>query len=286
MTLTINRASLRALVYTAISVLYALISPAKAAQPSCFVQAETYYEQIYCEIKQKDPGHSLPAFYDFKKNDQMTQALLLKRKAKALHISFKMPERVPERMQKGTPQRALAKTQGKPQTNKAKRSEESAGCSLQAQRISCHQSHYIQTGNRSNRFINKAALSQENKMGLSLYENKGPYTGKSNNRDAINTYLFTAYVRYLEKMLEIGLGGVTMSYTKFHILFHDLLEKEVDFASRFETMYSFLKKDKSEIGVSENVEPIQQLSIKDCTQLTPQMFTCDNRYRNAIYLRK
>ena len=153
-------------------------------------------------------------------------------------------------------------------------------CSLQEQRITCHKALFIQTGNRSNRSITKAALSQQNMMGLS------PYVGKPNDQGAINTYLFTAYVRYLEKMLEIGLGGATMSYTKFYTLFHDLLEKEVDFASRFETMYDFLKKDKNEIGVSETIEPIQHLSIKNCIQLTQQMFTCDNRYRNAIYLRK
>jgi len=278
MTFTTHRASLRALVYIAISILCGLILPAKAAQPSCFVQAETYYEQIYCEIKLKDPRHSLPAFYDFKKNDQMTQALLLKRKAKALRISFKMPERVPNRASQKTPRpNNMVDSSIKAAIGTT---EEHGECSLQERLITCHNALFVQTGNLSNRSIHKEALYKQNKMGLSLY------AGRPDDQGAINTYLFTAYVRYLEKMLEIGLGGVTMSYTKFHILFHDLLEKKVDFASRFETMYIFLKKDKLEIAVSESVEPIQQISIKDCTQLTPQIFTCDNRYRNAIYLRK
>ena len=40
-----------------------------------------------------------------------------------------------------------------------------------------------------------------------------------NARDsqAIGTYLTQSYGQYLEKMLEIGLGASTMSYTKFNL---------------------------------------------------------------------
>tara|TARA_R110001592_G_scaffold52511_8_gene160708 strand:- start:25521 stop:25838 length:318 start_codon:yes stop_codon:yes gene_type:complete len=60
---------------------------------ACFNQAETYYEQIYCEIKAKGQGVSLPSFVDFRKNNEQMQALLLKRKAEALNIPFTMQQK-------------------------------------------------------------------------------------------------------------------------------------------------------------------------------------------------
>ena len=63
---------------------------ASAAVSKCFVHAETYYEQIYCEIKEQGKGKALPAFVDFRKNNEVTQALLLKRDAAALHIYIKI----------------------------------------------------------------------------------------------------------------------------------------------------------------------------------------------------
>ena len=62
-----------------------------ASQTSCFAFAETYYEQVYCEIRQKSPETVLPAFLDFKNNDARMQAMLLKRKAEALGIPLKIP---------------------------------------------------------------------------------------------------------------------------------------------------------------------------------------------------
>ena len=62
------------------------------AQASCFSQAETYYEQVYCEVKGSGRGRSLPAFFEFKNNNQITQALLLKREAAAIGVVIKIPK--------------------------------------------------------------------------------------------------------------------------------------------------------------------------------------------------
>ena len=41
----------------------------------CFTYAENYYEQIYCEVQASGQGKDLPGFYDFRRNDEMMQAL-------------------------------------------------------------------------------------------------------------------------------------------------------------------------------------------------------------------
>ena len=101
----------------------------------------------------------------------------------------------------------------------------------------------------------------------------------------LNRYLLRAYRIYINKMLDIGLGGATMTFGKFAFLFGDLHDKGVDFRERFETMYGFLKKDKRGIGVSESVPANVQLSIADCAPLEEHMIACVGQGRNYIYLR-
>jgi len=242
---------------------------ASAAISKCFVQAKTYYEQIYCEIKDQGKGKALPAFLDFKKNNEITQALLLKRDAAALQISIKMPKR-----------KASKKTLDSQTKQSIPPQHNRTPCSFMGNMITCNASKFYQIGNTTNSALKQGALSSQNKIGLAHF------TGKKTQQSKIDSYLYESYVGYIEKMLEIGLGGVTMSFTKFSYLFHDLLEKKVDFASRFETMYSFLKKDKQKLSVSKKITLANHLTIDDCFKLTNDIYICDNRVRNYVYVKQ
>jgi len=270
-------------------VIFLLSSPISVfAEASCFAQAETYYEQVYCEIKGKSRGRSLPVFFDFKNNNQITQALLLKREAAALGITIKIPKRtapsvdllVPNTIQKPTARKSTTIPQAKRRPSNA---SDSAGlntnCSLDGGVIQCANIRFQQTGNKRNKSLKKGVLGRQNKLGLASFK------GGLNDTSRVNEYLYFSYVRYVEKMLEVGLGGVTMTYSKFAYLFYDLADKGVSFSDRFETMYTYLKKDKANMGVSEKVQLNQQLTFRDCTKLTDQIFACDNRVRNYLYLR-
>jgi len=267
-----------------------------AAISQCFVLAETYYEQIYCEIKEQGKGKALPAFVDFKKNNEITQALLLKRDAAALHIPIIMPKRNTSKKDHASrttklKQKFDLRNQHTFNSNASSKtnsqishsldpSSNSTPCSFMGNMITCNALKFHQIGNKKNSALKHGVLDRHNKIGLT------PFIGKKTQQSKIDSYLYTSYVLYIEKMLEIGLGGVTMSFTKFAYLFNDLLEKKVDFASRFETMYSFLKKDKQQLAVSEKITPSNQLTIDDCFRLTNRIYICDNRVKNYVYIKQ
>lgn len=243
-------------------------SHALATQNNCFLDAETYYEQIYCEIIDKDPGSRLPSFIDFKKNAPNMQALLLMRKAKALGIDLNMPKK------------EKARSRPEPDTTQQYyRPTNTASCQLKGRQIHCKDELFKQIGNLPNSSLKQDALEEHNRLVL---EN---YRGPSEPSDKLKAHLTEQYIKYLEKMLEIGLGGETMSFTKFYGLFQDMYSKGVDFSKRFETMFQFLKKDKTNIHVRQAIEPLAHIDINNCARLTTVMFTCDNRKRNTIYLK-
>jgi hypothetical protein len=268
---------------------------ASAAISKCFLQAETYYEQIYCKIKEKGKGKALPAFVDFKKNNEITQALLLKRDAAALNIFIKIPKRstskkdITSRTTKNKLNIApniqqllnskTSSTTNLLESQSLTTSSNSSACSFSGDMITCNALNFHLIGNKKNSALKRGVLNLQNKIGLM------PFMSKKTQQSKIDRYLYKSYVIYIEKMIEIGLGGVTMSFTKFAYLFNDLLEKNVDFASRFETMYSFLKKDKQQLAVSEKITPANHLTIADCFKLTNRIYICDNRTRNYVYVK-
>ena len=87
----------------------------------------------------------------------------------------------------------------------------------------------------------------------------------------------------LDKMMEIGLGGVTMTYGKFAFLFADLHEKDVDFVARFERMFDYLKKDKRNISISEGLANVSALRIEDCVPFSGDLFVCVHQGRNHVF---
>jgi len=235
---------------------------------ACFNQAETYYEQVYCEIEAKGQGGSLPSFIDFKKNNEQMQALLLKRKAEALNIPFTMQK------EKSVDSRNIEKV------DEPTEMARSTNCEYLERTINCRDGDFSIIGNKRNSVLQREALSSENKLGLD------EFTGDRHNKDQVIDYLTKSYTRYIEKMLAIGLAGETMSFTKFYYIFQDLSDKGVNFQQRFETMYAHLKVDKRSSGVAENVNAIQGLTIAHCNRLKNDLFTCDNGTTNRVYIRE
>lgn len=237
------------------------------ADDFCFLQATTYYEQIYCEVKAKGKGRSLPAFFDFQRNEPLMQALLLKRPAAKADIDMAMP--VDEKND-------IRPTATSPRSTST--SSALDRCALSANVIRCGSGRYQLVGNLANSKLTEVALSKSNKMGLA------GFSGNLSNESQVTDYLISQYQRYLEKMMEIGLGAVTLSLEKFHFLFYDLSQRGVSFSSRFETMYQFLKKDKKNISVSENFNADPGLSIDACYEIGLEIISCSGSKRNYAYV--
>jgi hypothetical protein len=257
------------------------------SQTFCFASAASYYEQVYCELQARGEVKNLPPFYQFKRNDAMTQALLLKRPALRAGIDLPMPKTPPTAAKKNTvktDQQVPSSTASKlprpthSPTHIAAPAANKLSCRMADVTILCNEQRFALTGNLKNQRLAAGVLDAEHKMSLPVYG--GSYTDQA----AVNQYLAKAYRQYLEKMHRIGLGGVTMTYAKFDFLFFDLHEKGLNFSQRFDTMYDYLKKDKAKMAVSEKVVANQQLTFEDCDFLPETMFVCSRSGRNYLYL--
>lgn len=262
---------------TLILTLLVLATRFAGAQESCFSRANTYYERVYCQVVEEGKGSDLPPFYQFRNNDKATQALLLRRPAAALGIRIDEP--VPEAREEEQPTLAQARQTDKSQDEQATGEHSLAGCGIRTTRITCGYSRYELIGNLSNKNIDKRMLDARNKMELPEFD------GDARDTDAVHAYLVDAYRQYIRKMLLIGLGGATLSFTKFAYLFDDLDGQGVSFSERFEVMYSFLKKDKLIIEVQPMTTDDPGLTLADCELLIKEVIVCERRGRNYLYLR-
>lgn len=248
------------------------------ADPRCFAFAETYYEQLYCEIKAQSPRAVLPEFIDFKRNPALTQALLLKPQGRSLGIKVELPKQKTNRVSlaaKHVSRPLLAGREKHSMAQEARVADE-PGCEFSAGEIRCGNSVYRLQGNMANSDLVEGALSATNRLLLP------EYSGLRGDEIAEQRYLMQVYKLYLEKMLAIGLAGATLNYGKFAYLFHDLNEQNVSFVERFGTMYEFLKKDKRNTRISTQPRLPQSLSDKDCYYLNP-MWVCSISGLNYIY---
>ncbi len=266
------------------------IPAASSAQSGqfCFASAESYYEQVYCQLQAKAQIKNLPPFHQFRKNNEAVQYSLLKRPAERNAIKLPAPTRkaaaTEARQQISAVELPADKLKNKTAPGKiiAREANPSGlprptpgsgyGCRFAGKALECDQQRFYLLGNKANHRLAKQALSPGNKMGLPQY------TGGN-----LHQYLATAYGQYIAKMCEIGLCGVTMTYGKFAYLYQDLHNKGLDFAQRFETMFAFLKKDKASLGVSEAVSLPQGVEVNDCAPLGKQYFVCDYLGRNYIF---
>lgn len=276
------------------------ITPCALADQFCFALAQTLYEQIYCELEVKAQTRGLPSFAQFKKNNEQVQASLLKRPAERNGVKLPLPKRPIAKapvewvlQAPATPELKMPATiQSKP-TDQSKPADQSKlaepraspsrivnqdsinrnSCFLANNKIQCGAETYQLVGNKHNRHLADNVLSDAHKMALPAYE----------SGQGLSEYLSQAYKQYIEKMCAIGLGGVTMTFGKFSILYQDIQVKGLDFVERFELMYKFLKKDKASMGVSEAAQAPAALAIDNCQLLTQARFVCAYQGRNYIF---
>ncbi len=277
----LKRASLN--VFCIIMVLPLFIGAGTAlAKSFCFVKAETYYEQVFCEVSSKGNGRSLPDFYDFRKNDPLIQALLLKKPAARSGITLAMPRKNTKRIRNAIVKNSLENSAKASVNNETHQREEPSwrrDCEFDGNAIVCETKRYVLTGNKNNNTLKEGALSKGNRMGLA------PYGKRLDSKADVSDYLVLSYQRYIEKMLAIGLGGVTMSSGKFAFLFHDLTNRGVSFNERFETMYRHLIKDKKTIRVNERASVDRPLSMERCLSLSDKIITCAATQKNFLFVR-
>lgn len=260
-------------------VILLMLSFMAKANAFCFLKAETYYEQTYCEVSAKGYGKHLPDFYDFKKNDPLIQALLLKKPAARSGIALVMPTRKVKR---------AAPVSIQPDAPAVKPMEKKANtrvtwyqhCAFEGNTLNCPTRSFQLVGNKRNGSLAPGMLSADTTMGLRIF------TDDVQDEDAVNAYLVASYTQYVRKMLDIGLGGVTMSAGKFAFLFEDLTARGLSFSERFETMYRYLKKDKSTIRVDERVSLDRTPNIEQCINLQNEIISCALAQKNLLFVRQ
>ena len=250
----------------------------------CLSYAQTYYETLYCEIASSGRRSKLPNFTDFQKNSEITQALLLKPHAQALRIPISLPSRSarvlepPQSVRLDEPK--VVEISRGPQTSPEQRLEietnEASQCTYDKSSIHCGGITLKQVTNMQNNALHRDALSRHNTLML-------PVIKSSPQDDNFEFHLTEAYLVYLDKMMSIGLGGVTMTYSKFYFLYLDLLRRKVDFNQRFSTMFEFLKKDKRSLGVSSRSVQLPTLSDKQCSRARSSLFICELSGRNYLF---
>lgn len=253
------------------------------AQPAlaCIEGVKSELEKLYCEVVAKGEGQGLPSFDDFRRNPAATQQLLLKRPAK--RAGLVMPEiskPAKPKTQHG------AHTSGRPAkvagpsalTRSAKPIVPSSlkGCIVTASQIQCGNTRYRLLDNRSNRALNKSALTPQNALKL-------PTVPDYRSNLELHNYLQKAYAVYLNKMDAIGLAGATLSYSKFYYIFDDTQQQGQDFVKRFAMMYGFLQKDKSTMAVAKQHKGKKPPALSSCDVIGGDFVTCDSRGYNWVF---
>lgn len=238
-----------------------------AADLFCFSWAQSYYEQVYCEVKVAGKGGQLPRNDEFRNNPPLTQALLLKPLARNAGIDLVMPQTLVKAPATRSVQRSVNLESLVP----------TPMCERVDEELNCAGVNYRIMGNRANAALAKDVLSDTNQMNLPRYQ------GALTDQSALSAYLFASYRHYLEKMIAIGLAGATLSYGKFEYLFHDFQVKGIGFSDRFETMYRYLKQDKQRIAVNTKASVPEALRSEDCVSLDAQLAVCVVGGRNFLF---
>ncbi|WP_250657201.1 hypothetical protein [Alkalimarinus coralli] len=276
---------------------------------NCSVKAKTDFERIYCEIVKRGEGKTLPAFEDFKRNDATVQRLLLKRPAQKLKIILpassqgsagyaskphsaetqprtlaSKPQTVATKARTDTPKPLKAvpapsrRAQSLPDNSLAQGSLALAQCRLAESYIQCGSRRFELVVNKPNNRLAKGVLDDQFLMGLPRYR------GPASDDQEIQFYLSEIYSLYIERMIDIGLGGSTMNYARFYHTFKDLQAKGIDFSERFETMYRFLKTDKKYMTVQPVLSDKRPRHIKQCDDVSERIIVCDSDSVNWVYI--
>jgi hypothetical protein len=263
-----------------------LLSLAVEAQDSgCMAQARTPLEQTYCKIRATNPSAALPTLQELRRNPEKTQRLLLRRPAEQAGIKLP-PETVAPQARPAAPSPKTAPatepsraTTASPVPSARMQIGDLAECELLSSSIRCGAERYQLQGNVPNSRLAPGVLDPEKRVLFAEYQ------GSAGDSSALMEYATGAYRRYIEAMLEIGLGSSTMSFTKFYHTFMEAQARGTRFGERLTAMFDFLKKDKASMGVQSHYNDALPESIALCMGLSEQILVCDNVQQNWVYKR-
>lgn len=250
-------------------------SQALAAEDPCLAAAKTPLETLYCTIVAGGQGAGLPSPTDFKRNDPAVQALLLRRPARRLGLEVPQPEG------SQASDRTAARAPASPPTleDPQPQAYQLADCRLQGEQIRCPQGRFELAANRPNRELAAGVLGPDNHLGLSSFR------GNRRDEGMVRRYLSKAYDQYIVKMVDIGLGANTMSFTAFHHGFHTMEDAGVDFAQRMEQTFTLLKQDKQTLGVQARYHHELPPDLSQCSVINADILVCDNVGTNWVFVR-
>ncbi len=278
-----------------LSLLLALWLPNAHAQISvkeCVLQAKHPLEIAYCELLKKGAGNTLPNFYNFRRNHESTQRLFLK--SAANRAGLEMPEIVlkeheqrdlspkPVIQQNQTPQVQNQEKSSTPQEAESLKNPtvpnsssnvKLTDCTLKKDQIACEKERYFLAINVPADYLNKDALTKQNKL---IFREKS-------YKETPAQYLSNLYPIYIEKMLRIGLGDSTVSFTKFNAIYEESKQQEESFTYRFQRMYELLKSERQANAVKQRYQENYPATIESCMRLNKQLITCDNVAQNWVY---
>lgn len=252
-------------------------------QQNCLSQARDDYEKLYCRIKAGGEGAHLPSLADFRRNPPGTQALLLRRPAARLGLS--LPKAKPTSQSDTSSNNgrsadglsaSLPAHEPKPQpAQKPERSDHDiANCTLARERLSCGPRRFDLVSNRSNHLLAKDVLAESNR----LIVPKPPV-----DESAEKAYLIDAYQIYIEKMLEIGLGASTMTFSKFYYTYQAIKRQNVGFPARMAAMFDYLKRDKATLSIKPRYHDQLPSNLEQCSYLGPRLIVCDEGELNWVF---
>lgn len=250
-----------------------------AAESPCLAAAKTDLERLYCDVVSDGGGAGLPSPTDFKRNNPSVQALLLRRPAERLGLTLPETADAPA----GDMGQALPVEPAPGSAVPAEDAPETADstlaeCRLDGKQLVCPQQRFVLADNQHNRALATGALAADNRLGLPSFE------GDRNNDEAVRQYLSNAYDRYIPKMLAIGLGANTMSFTAFHNAFYTMEESGVDFTRRMEQTYQLLKQDKKKLAVKARYHDKLPQDIALCSVINRDVIVCDDVGTNWVFV--
>jgi len=263
---------------------------------NCLRQAKADLEEIYCRVKAQKEGSYLPSLADFRRNSADMQVLLLKRPAHKLGLILPTiaTTKAPGVSSAGNKNHRSAKAQSieiipsPADTSEAEKQSKASrniskktdslwlDCKLQGDRILCPGQRYQLISNMPNSLLLASALGPGNQLQIPGRNQPGYQSDYD--------YLTHAYELYIDKMLSIGLGAATMSFTRFHQVYSELQTKDADFQHRFATMFEYLKADKRSSHAPKQLTKNRPANIESCNHLNPHLIICDNGKLNWLYM--
>lgn len=250
---------------------------------ACFMEAIDEIEKAYCEIVAEGYGAQLPDLYSFRQNTAQTQLLLLQRPAQKAGIS--LPQTPPAATTEATEKPAIKNStseksqQQAAQVPSAQKQPESTTklqeCQLYREHIKCRDNDYYLVVNLPLSRLDQSALTHANQL---QFESR-------TTSDTHIQYLSSLYPEYIRKMLMIGLGDSTLSFTKFFALYENTGNDDRAFARRFHQMYELLKEERRSNAVKQRYQNNFPEAIDNCMRVSPTLIACDNVNQNWVYQR-